>query len=114
MSTGNLNFIIFMNYSSPSSPAIQIDTEFRTLSQALRDGLFTSKPIPLYYYVRFKKVEPFYPSNSCWNETAVILEITGPQGDGVALDAWVDEVVTPALLQAGGTIGLHFGELLIT
>jgi hypothetical protein len=102
-----------MHCFPPLNPAIQIDTELRTLLKALSDGLFTSKPIPLYYYVRFKQVEPFVPSNSCWNETAVILEITGPQGDGVALDAWVDQVVTPALLQAGGTIGLHFGELLI-
>ena len=78
--------------------------------RALDNGLFSAKSIPLYFYVRFKKVEPFVGSNSCWDETTVILEITGPQQDGEALDKWVDEVVTPALLAAGGTIGLHFGK----
>lgn len=93
-----------------SALAIQIDTEYAALERALDAGLFSAKSIPVYFYVRFKKVEPFTGSNSCWSETAVILEITGPQQDGEALDAWVDEVVTPALLAAGGTIGLHFGK----
>ena len=93
-----------------TNTAIQIDTEYRVLIAALENGLFTKKQIPLYYYVRFKKVVPFENSNSCWNEPAVILEITGPQGDGDALDQWVDDVVYPALIAEGGTIGLHFGK----
>ncbi|CAB9497143.1 expressed unknown protein [Seminavis robusta] len=105
-----LKFPVPVSAPDDITEAIQIDVEYRVLRQALKRGLFTSKRVPLYYYVRFKRVYPFENSNSCWNETAVILEITGPQGDGAKLDAWVDEVVTPALLDAGGTIGLHFGK----
>lgn len=90
--------------------AIQIDTEYKTLMAAIENGLFTKKRIPVYYYVRFKRVVPLENSNSCWKEPAVILEITGPQGDGEGLDAWVDDVVYPALIAEGGTIGLHFGK----
>jgi hypothetical protein len=80
--------------------------------KALENGLFTEEAIPLYFYVRFKKVQPKENTISCWDETSVILEITAPKGDGDALDEWVDTIVYPALIDAGGTVGLHFGKRL--
>lgn len=90
--------------------SIQLDVEYAALLKALRNGLFSAKSIPLYFYVRFKKVEPFTNGNSCFTETSVILEMTAPQQEGEKLDDWVDAVVLPALLDAGATIGMHFGK----
>jgi hypothetical protein len=89
----------------------QIDTAWTTLMSAMRDGLFTEDLLPPYFGVLVKKVKATTASNGCWKEDTAAIDFQAPENYGSKLDAYVNNIVYPAL-KVHGDLTLHMGKRL--
>eukprot|EP00967_Tisochrysis_lutea_P069131 scaffold90764_cov32-Tisochrysis_lutea.AAC.2 len=88
---------------------IQVDTEWDTLLQAMRAGLFSAPNVPFNLAVVIKRIQPTNGTFGCWDVPAAAIDIQAPVGWHDMLDGYVADEVYPAL-SAIGSVGLHFGK----
>ena len=98
---------------APGQPVedVQIDVAWDVLMDAMRDGLFTSGDgiVPSFFGVQGKRISK---GGFCWEETdGTALDIVAPQGQGAALDAYIEDIVMPKLQEFGGAdVSMHMGK----
>jgi len=131
--TGTSRRLVFGTFSTKEYPnpftapdnlgaieGVQIDTPWDNLVDAVQQrGLFTSgvnnsNKVPLYFNVVIKRIQPAATDNNfnCYGTGTVMaaIDVEAPLGRADEMDAFIENIVYPALSANNGTVGIHFGK----
>ena len=78
----------------------------------MENGLWTKDYVPAYFGVVAKRLSADQSSPGCWKVDTAAIDFQAPATYGTKLDEYLDNVVLPALLAAGGPVSVHMGKRL--
>jgi len=85
----------------------QVDTAWDTLIAAMRDGLFVTAGVPLYFNIYIKRIS-VGDGKACWNTDAAAIDVQAPEGFAGRIDDFVEDIYTA--LQVHGPVSMHMGK----